>query len=233
MARVNSDAPVEDNPEEARAVSYVRRHPKFLSRHPDLLETLHLSHGSGTAVSLIERQVQVLRGKNARLEERMARMLENARDNEHRATAVQRLARNLIRAPSLAAVASALRHSLQDDFAVDEIFIGIVAPGFRRHDIPDVTPLKAGHPLLAHYENFFRTRLTECGPLDEARAVLLFPSTAQPIRSAAVIPLEKEKTLGMVALGAHDDQRFRPRQGRLFLDMIGELAGAAVRARLA
>ncbi|HEU0198627.1 MAG TPA: DUF484 family protein [Nevskiaceae bacterium] len=232
MAEVTPEPRVDANPEEERAVSYVRRHPRFLTRHPELLEGLLLSHDSGSAISLIERQVQVLRGKNARLEERMSRMLDNARDNEQRAAAVQRLARGLIRAPSLAAVGAALRQSMREDFAVDAVFIGLVAPGFRRHDIDGITPLLPGHPLLVRYENFFRTRLTECGPLDEGRAQLLFPDTAEPICSAAVIPLEKDKTLGMVALGAHDAERFKPRQGRLFLEMIADLAGAAVRARL-
>lgn len=232
MAELSSDVPVPASSDEERAVSYVHRHPKFLTRHPELLETLQFTHTSGSAISLIERQVQFLRGKNARLEERMARMLDNARDNERRATAVQRLARRLIRAPSLAAVADALRHSMREDFSVDEVFIGLIAPGFHRHDIEGITPLELNHPLRQQYENFFRTRLTECGPIDAARAKLMFAAAAQPVRSAAIIALEKEKTLGMVALGAYEEERFKPRQGRLFLEMVSDLAGAAVRARL-
>lgn len=228
-----SPAPAADtSPEEDRVARYLQRHPKFLLHHPELLESLQLGHASGTAVSLIERQVQVLRGKNRRLQERMERMLTNARDNERRAEAIQRLARNLICAPSLAAIASILRHSMQHDFAIDDVFIGIVAPGFRRHDIPHIQPLDDQHPLRKRYENFFRTRLTECGPLDESRAKLLFPNAQQPVRSAAVIPLERDKTLGMVALGAFDEDRFQPRQGKLFLEMVAGLAGAAVRTRL-
>ncbi|MDN5873492.1 MAG: DUF484 family protein [Sinobacteraceae bacterium] len=234
MAELSSNPAIDadTSPEEERVTRYLRRRPKFLIQHPELLEELQLGHASGSAVSLIERQVQVLRGKNVRLEERMARMLENARDNERRAEAVQRLARALIRAPSLAAIAAALRHSMQDDFAIDDIFIGIVAPGFRRHDIEGVKPLADNHPLRKLYENFFRTRLTECGPLDEQRAKLLFPSAPKIARSAAIIPLERDKTLGMVALGAFDEERFKPRQGKLFLEMVADLAGAAVRTRL-
>lgn len=232
MPKLNQDIAESLNSEEDRAVGYVRRHPNFLARHPELLENLQLSHPAGSAVSLIERQVQVLRGKNARLEERMARMLDNARDNERRAEAMQRLARGLIRAPSLAAIAATLRQSMNEDFAVDEVFIGLLAPGFRRHDIAGITALDASHPVLARYTDFFRTRLTECGAIDAADGTLLFPATVQPIRSAAVVPLERDKTIGMIALGACDAERFKPRQGKLFLEMVADLAGAALRARL-
>lgn len=232
MAELSTDAESGTNAEESRVLEYLRHHPDLLSRHPELLEALQLNHASGSAVSLIERQVEILRGKNTRLEDRLTRLLDTARDNERRATAVQQLARDLIRAPSLAAVASALRHSMKEDFAVDAVFIGLSATGFRRHDIEGITPLEAGHPILRAYENFFRTRLIECGPIAEERSKLLFPTSAEPLLSAAVVPLEKEKTLGMIALGAHEAERFKPRQGKLFLEMVADLVSAAVRVRL-
>ncbi len=53
-----------------------------------------------------------------------------------------------------------------------------------------------------------------------------------PIASAAIVPLEKEKYLGMLALASRDPERFQPRQGKLFLEMTAELVSAAVRARM-
>ena len=231
-SELSSDDIAADAPDEAQVVAYLRTHPDLLSRYPDLLEVIELAHDSGSAASLIERQVEVLRGKNARLEDRLVRLLDNARDNERRTLALQKLSRALLRAPSLAAVAAALRSSMRGDFAIDEVFLGLLAPGFRRHDIDGVAALEPGHPLLRSYENFFRTRLIECGPIDEQRAQLLFPRAVEPVRSAAVVPLEKEKTLGVIALGSHDAERFKPRQGKLFLEMTAELIAAAVRARL-
>jgi Uncharacterized protein conserved in bacteria len=230
---LNETAIAHDSLEENEVAAWLRDHPGLLDRRPELLETLSLHHESGAAVSLIERQVELLRGRNAKLEDRLGEMLEHARENERRALALQRLARALLRAPSLAAVAAALRQSMIQDFAVDEVFLGLLAPGFRRHDVAGVAALDTGNLVLRAYENFFRTRLIECGPVDEERGAMLFPAASQPIRSAAVIPLDKEKTLGMLALGARDGERFRPRQGKLFLEMTGDLIAAAVRARLA
>jgi len=86
-------------------------------------------------VSLIERQVDILRTKNHRLEEKLARLLDAARDNEKRTDNVLKLARTLIRAPSLAGVAAGLARCMRDDFGIEETFVGIAAKELRRHDI--------------------------------------------------------------------------------------------------
>lgn len=216
---------------ERELVAYLKAHPDFLSRHPDLLETIELKHRSGSAVSLIERQVELLRAKNQRLEDRLERLLESARDNERRQENVHRLARTLIRAPSLAAVSAGLAKCMRDDFDINDTLIGIASTHYKRHDIEGVQPLEPEGRIAQAFENFFRTRLIECGPIAEDKARLLFPKAAQPIRSAAIVPLEKEKALGFVALGSREPERFQPRQGRMFLELTAELVAAAVRAR--
>ena len=49
-------------------VDYLQNHPDFLEQRPDALVNLDLTHRSGEAVSLIERQVEMLRIRNAELE---------------------------------------------------------------------------------------------------------------------------------------------------------------------
>lgn len=218
--------------DEAKVAAFLKADPQFLTRHLDVLEFLELTHVTGTAVSLIERQVELLRGKNAQLESRLERMLENARDNESRADRTLRLALILIRSPSLAAVAAGLRTSMREDFGLDDAFIGISSALFKRHDIEGVVPVDPGGAIARAYDNFLRTRLIECGPIDEERSKLLFPKATVPMASAAVVPLEKDKHLGMIALGSRDPARFQPRQGKLFLEMVAELVSAAIRVRL-
>lgn len=218
--------------DEGAVLAFLTRHPDLLSRHPEVLETLELRHRAGSAVSLMERQVDLLRARNERLESRLSRLTDAARDNEGRAGNVHRLARTLIRAPSLAAVVAGLRQVLREDFDIDEVFIGLNNAYYKRSDIDGLTPIEAEGKVAKAFENFFRTRLIECGPITEARARLLFPRAEEALQSAAVVPLEKEKYLGMLAFGSRDPERFQPRQGKLFLEMIAELVAAAVRARL-
>ncbi len=218
--------------DEGRIADHLRKNPDFLQRFPDLLETLELRHAAGTAVSLIERQVEILRGRSQRLEDRLKNLLDAARDNEKRATSVHTLARTLIRAPSLAAAMLGLRKSLREDFGIEEVFVGVAASFLKRQDIEGLARLDPNGPLVKGFDNFFRTGLIECGPLDETHARLLFPQAKTLVRSAALVPLEKEKNLGMLALGSVDAGRFQPRQGRMFLEMTAELISAALRAKL-
>lgn len=217
---------------EEAVIAFLKDHPDFLLRHPQLLETLEVRHGTGVAVSLIERQVEILRGKNARLEDRLQRLIEAARENEARANAANRLARALLRAPTLATVVSSLTRVMREDFGVDEVFVGVHAPTLLRQDIEGLTRLDAGGQIVRHFNDFFRTKLIDCGPVDELRARLLFPKARPLPQSAAIVPLERQRNLGMLALGSHDPQRFVPQQGKYFLETTAELLAAALRARL-
>ncbi|HEY9545649.1 MAG TPA: DUF484 family protein [Solimonas sp.] len=232
MAELNTQnkEPAAPKLNEREIVAYLKAHPDFLARHPDLLEAIELKHRSGSAVSLIERQVELLRAKSQRLEGRMERLLEAARDNERRQDNVHRLARTLIRAPSLAAVAVGLAKCMREDFDIDAAQIGIGAAHYKRHDIEGIVAIDSNGKLAHAFENFFRTRLIECGPIEADKAQLLFPKS-EAIQSAAIVPLEKEKSLGFVALGSRDAERFAPRQGKLFLELTADLVAAAVRAR--
>ena len=218
--------------EEQQVAAYLRARPDFLLRHLELLEHLEINHAAGSAISLIERQVDLLRGKNMRLEDRLANLLGNAAENERRATSVHKLARTLIRAPSLAAVIAGLKSCMREDFGIDEVFVGVNPATYKRNDIECFAPLTPDGPLVRSLDNFLRTRLIECGPMDAARAKLLFPKAESPVLSAAIVPLEKEKSLGLLALGSKDAERFAPRQGKLFLEMTAELVAAALRARI-
>lgn len=218
--------------DEQAVAAYLRARPDFLLRHPELLEHIEINHAAGSAISLIERQVDLLRGKNLRLEDRLGSLLSHAAENERRATSVHKLARTLIRAPSLAAVIAGLRSCMREDFGIDEVFVGVNPISYKRNDIEGFAPLEPEGALVRTLDNFLRTRLIECGPVDAARAKLLFPKAEAPVLSAAIVPLEKEKSLGLLALGSKDAERFLPRQGKLFLEMTAELVAAALRARI-
>ncbi len=213
--------------------AYLKDHPDFLSRYPHLLETLELRHAAGTAVSLIERQVELLRGRCQRLEDRLRDLTQIARDNELRASSVQRLARTLLGAQTLGAVITGLSKVMREDFDIDGVYVGVQPKVMRRQDIEGLHRLDPHSPVVKAYDDFFRTRLIECGPIDAGRSALFFPDAKEPMQSAAIVPLEKENHLGMLVLASAEAERFQPRQGKLFLEMTAELVSAAIRARLA
>ncbi len=69
MSRTDSEAEVGQTFTEADVAEYLRSHPDFFERHSGLLLGLKLPHPTGAgAVSLMERQVAVLRQHNADLD---------------------------------------------------------------------------------------------------------------------------------------------------------------------
>lgn len=68
---------------------YLREHPDFFEQHPDVLRDLKISHVGDGAVSLVERQVAVLRERNSELRRRFDALISTAEQNETLLAATQ------------------------------------------------------------------------------------------------------------------------------------------------
>ena len=102
---------------------YLARHPDFFERHPELLVNLELPHPRGQAVSLVERQMQALRGEVARHREQLAELIAVARENEQLNARLHRLTLTLIAAANFDEVINALEDKLHDDFRAEAVEI--------------------------------------------------------------------------------------------------------------
>ena len=79
---------------------YLEAHPEFFERNPSLVQRLRVPdvRGSGTTVSLLEKQVDVLRERNRTLERKLAEFIEVARQNDQLAARIHRLTTRLVHA---------------------------------------------------------------------------------------------------------------------------------------
>ncbi len=238
MSETPSEQIIASDITEEAVMAYLREHSDFFEQHPEMLEHLALKHPSGKAVSLIERQIEVIRSRNHQLQQRLAGLLETARENETRVWHLNSLARVLIHAECPADVVKGLKTGLARDFGVDALFLGIKING---DNTPDEAPVKylrymtSEDPVLLAQENFFRMGQVECGPIAADLAEQLFPSwdTEKPLRSLALVPLGKPTTVGMLALASSDADRFQPDMGTMFLDLMADLVAAALRDMVA
>src|SRR5262245_59858361 len=106
---------------ETGVADFLTQHPDFFERHPNVLARLKLPHGRGAAaVSLVERQVTVLREKNTTLEQRLHDLIEVGLSNDVLAQTIHSLACRLIKAKTPAAVIDALEISLRVDFGATQ-----------------------------------------------------------------------------------------------------------------
>ncbi len=85
--------------EEEAIATYLQTNPDFFERHQTLLTRLRLPHvRGGSTISLVERQIEVLREKHATLEGKLAEFVQVARGNDAIAEKLHRFTRRLLSA---------------------------------------------------------------------------------------------------------------------------------------
>ena len=103
--------------DEERIERYLSLNPDFFERHQPLLARMRLPHmRTGSTVSLVERQVEVLREQKTEADRRLAEFIAVARANDTLAERIHRFTRRMLRAPNPVAAIGTLEASLREDF---------------------------------------------------------------------------------------------------------------------
>src|SRR5246500_2507348 len=102
---------------EESIAAYLQRNPEFFERHLALLARLKLPHArGGSTISLIERQIEVLREKQAALEGKLAELVSVARANDAISERLHRFTRRLLRAVPHGEALTSIEAGLREDF---------------------------------------------------------------------------------------------------------------------
>lgn len=212
--------------DDAQVREFLERHIDFFQRNPDMLRTLHIPHASGDAVSLVERQVSVLRERNVDLRHRLRELTDAARDNEQLYVNTRKLVLELLEAGTLDALFETFARSMRKDFKTDQAAIILYDDNAVTVDSQSCrrAPRESVH---AHLGSLVRGGKPACGALRNQEFNYLFPE-AHGSGSAALVAIRLGDTdLGLIAVGSADAKRYHPQMGTVFLEHI-----AAVIARL-
>jgi uncharacterized protein len=209
---------------------YLRRHPDFFERHATLLLSLKLPHRTGgAAISLVERQVAMLRQRNAQLERQLKDLVAVAKSNDALIEKIHHLAMRLMAGRDVPARLEELETSLREDFSAERALLVLFngqAPataeraGFVRRfgtDDPEVRP----------FASFLRAARPRCGPLRD-RQKAIFERDADSVSSAAMVPLGRDASIGFLIIGSRDPDYFHPGKRMDFLSRLGELVAVAL-----
>lgn len=219
--------------DEAQVAEYLQAHPDFFERHEPLLAKLRLPHrhGSAATVSLVERQVEVLRERNQSLERRLKELVDVARANDLLADRIHRLSQRLIQARDLEATVGAVETSLREDFqamhAVLLLFLD-AAGGLQAQHGRFLRVTSSESPEARSFEALLQSGKPRCGQIRDTQRDFLFGKDSVEIGSVALTPLGPKGELGMLAIGASDADRFHPGMSTEFLSRIAELVTYAV-----
>jgi uncharacterized protein YigA (DUF484 family) len=205
---------------------FLKTHPEFFEQYPQLIETIYVPHPhGGRAIPLTERQIVSLREKVRQLEGKLGEFMQFGEDNDAIGEKVHRLSLALLGAKDFAATAHALSFHLHEDFAVPHVAL-------RVWDKPLPGATDEGSPVEPELRDKAETMGAPlCGPAQGNAFLPWFKEAQEHIRSIALIPLGQTRTIGLLALGSEDPQRFFAEMGTLYLRRIGELAAGALAAR--
>ena len=221
---------------EDQVADYLLGHPEFFERHATVLARLKLPHQRGSAaISLVERQVLVLRDKHAVLEKKLHELIENGRTNDSISDRVHRLTRRLLRARDATGMILALETSLREDFGASRWVLlatdPVLAPLGQLQN-PHVRVVPRGSAELRIFEAFFESARPRSGQIRDTQREYLFGGDGSQVGSTVLIPLGDRGGLGLLAIASHDTERYLPTMSTDFLVRIGEIVTEAVSSRL-
>ena len=199
---------------------YLKQNPGFLEQEPELLKYLELSHASGPAVSLIEKQVQYLRSENESLDNRLNQLIQVASDNEKLMYRLHQLTLELMSMGDLPSFFDRLSEALLDELNADILNITLFD---RKVEAGPKTPMfriRRDDPEIQQFQDHLDKGASVCGRLNRNKRNYLFGSRAQWVQSMVLVPMGDE---GLLAIGSSDPARFYPGMGTLFLDLLAQV----------
>jgi uncharacterized protein len=202
---------------------YLKDNPEFFNKHPDILAELKIPHDRGNAISLVERQVAVLREQNQQTRKRLHELIEIARQNEDLARRMHQLALTLMDADDPKDIFKTLYDNLKKNFHADRVVVRLFAnPSFVDSFATDEF---AGKETAEQslFRSIIEKRMPLSGRMKRQQQVFLFGDDGDEIASSVMVPLHGEGWGGILSIGSFDAERFQAGMGVELLANLGEI----------
>lgn len=217
---------------EDEIVNYLVHTPGFFERNAQLLASIQLTSPHGQrAVSLQERQMEMLRDKIKGLERRIMEMIRHSQENEAIADRLHRWVRAVLLAHEDATLADVLLDRLRHEFLIPQAAVRIWAtPHLPVRD--GLSELVITQAVSDDARSFAGSlSVPYCG-LNAGFEASKWLEDSASITSLALIPLHHQgECFGLLVLGSPDPTRYTADMGVDFLHQVGDIASAAL-ARL-
>jgi uncharacterized protein len=216
---------IQGQQDEVEAVTrYLQQNPEFFENHLQLLARLRLPHARGSStISLVERQVEVLRERHLAMEQKLADFVTVARANDAVAEKLHRFTRRLLRAQTRHSAIEQLEASLREDFDAFHSVLVLIGGAPSGEPQRFVRQVAADDANLKSFESLFTSGKPRCGQARDSQREFLFAGDAPDIGSVALVPLGDHGSLGLLALGSTDRDRFHPGMSTDFLARLADL----------
>jgi uncharacterized protein YigA (DUF484 family) len=211
---------------ESDIANYLAQTPGFFERHAELLSSIQLTSPHGhRAVSLQERQMEMLREKIKGLEHKIIEMIRHGQENVAIADKLHRWTRTILLTNDLPDLPDVLVQELREQFLIPQAGIRVWG----------ADEAFAGEPFtqgMSEDVKSFASSLTlpYCG-LNSGFEAASWLDDASTVTSVAFVPLRhaaSPQAFGLLVLGSPDPTRYSADMGTEFLQRIGEIASAGL-----
>jgi uncharacterized protein YigA (DUF484 family) len=204
-----------------QVAQYLLDNPEFFIDRDSLLAEITLPHESGQAISLLERQVKILRDRGIEARHTLSTLIENAKYNDQLFNVTRALILALLMEDDVAQIASATEANLCTQPGIDACSLIL----FESAELSNAerTRIESKEFINEDFPALLKDRRTVCKAIEKELATKLFPQSNAGIRSVAMCPIGRNKMIGVLAIGNKSQDYFSPELETLFLDFIGEV----------
>ena len=210
------------NIDDQQVIEYLRANPDFFQTYSSELSDLKVGHASGAAVSLIERQVEVLRERIFRMRRRMNQLLHTARNNDELFAKVRSLTLALMDVSTWQDLNEVLATNMLVEFGADYVCCHVQGDDINFDHI-------RSYETEAPFESFVNGPLPVCATLRATELQALFPVQGHASDGSAVLlPLTLTRGDGCLAVGSRETYRFTRELDTFFVSHIGDMLGRII-----
>jgi len=214
---------------------YLADHADFFKTHSQLLADLEIPHESGKAVSLVEKQVSVLRDQKKQLKKQLHDLVQIAKENDSLNQKLHTLAILFYQSRSFKDVLKTSIEKITNDFLIeeskfilfDDTFVGRAANIVREN----CAVIDKHDPDFKDIDKIINENVMPvCGRFTPEITQYIFSDTENEVQSMALLPLVGEPCFGLLAIGSYDNHRFHAGKSTEFLQKLAQLIGCALRS---
>ena len=199
---------------------YLEKHKDFFTDREDLLLDMELPHQNGQAISLVEKQVSLLRERGTATRKKLDELVESANQNNEIFNKCSDLVLNLMDAEEPDEFFKALENSFTQDFDCKAYSLIIFSD--TPHQINHFTTTVSEMAAKEYIGSLIRAKQPTLGVLRPAEQDFLFRHKSDSVKSAAVLSVRKNRQIALLALGSEDADYFQPGMGTLFIGFIAD-----------
>ena len=212
------------NPSTKEVADYLILNPNFFKENPEVLNSIEIVHESGAAVSLIQRQVELLRTDYNSTTDRLMELLANAKNNDDIFILTKKLILDLIEARNIEEITFTVEERFKKDFGADKSRLIFFTESNKNIPKGRIKNPAESVDILA---DLMKPRELFCGEVNQEITKFIF-NEETTIKEVALIPLTTNSLKGMIALGSAQQGKYTENKDTLFLEFVSEVVSKLI-----